>query len=1233
MEICDFGGGAGLGWTAVTMGGGGDPEYIPPPGLIGWWKLDETTGTSITDSKFGNTGTFTGNANVIPIAGSADGGLSFDGSNDEIEVPFDPLFNVGAEVTIAAWVRPTGAMAGWNVIAQQTNPGFYETYGLMANDTTNQFMFAISTSSGDGISVQSTTTTANVSDTWTHVAGTYDGATLRIYINGVEENTLAATGTIQVETLPFTIGAGYNNGTLNENWIGGIDDVMLFNRGLSAQEIDDIFTRTPPSSASAPGAGNPMDDAIARWKLDETFGTSVADDIGSNDGTWSGSINVVSVNGVDDKGFDFNGIDERVEVATDPGLHPNLYSVSLWFNADSDANTGSVRKLLDYGRAFTVNWSHPSIPISCEHNSGGSWRGTPSPAMPPTAGSWNHIACVYDGTTLRTYINGAEVSTISAGAPDSPTGDLVLANGDGQNWWYDGKLDDVAIFDRALTPAEVAEIFTTGSSSSSVSGLGLSPALANASSGYRGKISAGDQHACGIKPDSSAWCWGRDTNGGIGNGAVVTADQLVPSRVTDSGAFVQIATGDDYSCGIKRDGTLWCWGDDTNGRLGNGATATAQHVPVQIGTALWTQISTGAEHACGVQVSGSAYCWGAAGRLGTGGGGAQDAPTIVAGGSTWISVSAGAQHSCGIKTDGTALCWGVDTDGRLGNDALIANALSPELVAEPGPWVQINAGYLHTCGVKLDGTAYCWGNNEEGQLGIGAVDTDDHPVPEKIVDSGPWLTAMPAKIGTSYSCGIKTNGTAWCWGVEGENLGNGPDISGDISVPGMLLDPGPWASVEPGSSFACGIKTDGSAWCWGTGTNGRLGNGDTAVRDIPERVFNFPSLAPFKWASNTSFEAVSSANIALGASTTISYSGTEDLNGVPNGLSFPAAGQTKLRNEITSGTDYNGLIHHWKLDETAGATIVDTVSGLNGTWTDGSGNSVAQETIAAPTGTGLTFDGSDDVVTIANFYPPSAGTISFWVRYDDIAGEHRIFGAHNDFVLMFYHLTARFNADVGLTGNVTSNPQVANTWYHTVLTYDAGGNVSRLYIDGAFISTDTSMGSIPAGPLTLRLGDSVSGDNLDGRLDDVRVYDRILSDAEILELYSSPVESVTGGSELKIETLGTTNSAQLSLKAAAAANTRSVGIDYLTGALEFGLNNAGVTNWMHAITPQMEILPSGNVGVGTSGTAPFKLNINGGLRVGDDTDDCTPAKEGTLKFVDGETPPFLFCDGSAWVDF
>jgi hypothetical protein len=118
-----------------------------------------------------------------------------------------------------------------------------------------------------------------------------------------------------------------------------------------------------------------------------------------------------------------------------------------------------------------------------------------------------------------------------------------------------------------------------------------------------------------------------------------------------------------------------------------------------------------------------------------------------------------------------------------------------------------------------------------------------------------------------------------------------------------------------------------------------------------------------------------------------------------------------------------------------------------------------------------------------------------------------------------------------------------------------------------------------------------------------------------------------------VEPLATNSSAQISFKAPSPADVRSVGIDYATGGLEFGLNNGTATNWMNTITPQMEILPTGNVGVGTTGTAPFRLNINGGLKVGDDTDTCSAQKNGTLKFVDGGTPEWKYCDGAAWVDF
>jgi hypothetical protein len=120
-----------------------------------------------------------------------------------------------------------------------------------------------------------------------------------------------------------------------------------------------------------------------------------------------------------------------------------------------------------------------------------------------------------------------------------------------------------------------------------------------------------------------------------------------------------------------------------------------------------------------------------------------------------------------------------------------------------------------------------------------------------------------------------------------------------------------------------------------------------------------------------------------------------------------------------------------------------------------------------------------------------------------------------------------------------------------------------------------------------------------------------------------------GGSELLIDAKATTTSAQLSWKSATAASVRSMGIDYISGALEFGKNVAGVTDWMHAITPQMQIDSAGRVGIGTT-TSYTTLEINGGLRVGNDTGACTIQRAGVLRY---NGTIYQYCNGSAWTAF
>ena len=209
-----------------------------------------------------------------------------------------------------------------------------------------------------------------------------------------------------------------------------------------------------------------------------------------------------------------------------------------------------------------------------------------------------------------------------------------------------------------------------------------------------------------------------------------------------------------------------------------------------------------------------------------------------------------------------------------------------------------------------------------------------------------------------------------------------------------------------------------------------------------------------------------------------------------------------------------------------------------------------------------------------------------------------------------------------------------NQWNHICASWSGESlNPSSisLYLNGELYTqapVSTTTGTIMGDDSSANL---MIGYNFKGFIDEFMIFNRPLTAEDVAAIYEVPY--YTGSVGLKLDAQGNAASSQISWKAASANTTRTLGIDYLTRSFELGHNNAAVTNWLHAISPVMEITETGNVGIGTSGTANARLDIsNGGLKLGNDTSACFPTRAGTIRYVGGVTP-YEFCDGTTWQGF
>ena len=294
--------------------------------------------------------------------------------------------------------------------------------------------------------------------------------------------------------------------------------------------------------------------------------------------------------------------------------------------------------------------------------------------------------------------------------------------------------------------------------------------------------------------------------------------------------FVQLSSGLSFMCGLTGAGEAWCWGDNGAGELGDNlasrSTATLVSSPVT-----FVQVVTGADFACGLAESGAAYCWGenAWGSLGDGTKARHALPAPVKGGLKFIRLGAGGHAACGL-TDGTVYCWGA-LGTAVPSDA--QTSLGPVTLAGTNV-VGLRSfalGTNHACGLTVDGTAVCYGSNGNGQLGDGT--STDRTLSPVQVQGGLHFNSLTA--GNGFSCGLATDGFAYCWGAnQSGQLGVG--ANGNRATPTRVSGGIVFATLVAGQSHVCGSVSSGAMYCWGLNQSGQLGDGTTTNRSVPTLV-------------------------------------------------------------------------------------------------------------------------------------------------------------------------------------------------------------------------------------------------------------------------------------------------------------------------------------------------------------------------------------------------------------
>ena len=360
------------------------------------------------------------------------------------------------------------------------------------------------------------------------------------------------------------------------------------------------------------------------------------------------------------------------------------------------------------------------------------------------------------------------------------------------------------------------------------------------------ELSAGVVHTCGVTTSGTAFCWGSNSSGQLGGSATSQCEidyygSGVPCSTTAAAVaggltFAAVSADGSHTCGLTTGGAAYCWGDNFQGQLGNGST-TSSGTPVPVAGGLtFAAVSVGNSFTCGLTTGGNAYCWGynGVGELGNGTTTNSSTPVAVTGMLTFTAVSTGDSHACGLASSGAVYCWGANRSAQLG-DGTATNRTSPVLVAGGLTFTTVSAGFVHTCGLATGGAAYCWGANDSGELGDGSTVVSRTPLAV-----GGGLTFQVVSAGGAYTCGVTTAGAGYCWGANfSGQLGTGT-FSGPSLLPAPVSGGLVFGAVSAGGAHTCGRTTGGPVYCWGSNSDGELGNGTTSGSATPVRVLGQP---------------------------------------------------------------------------------------------------------------------------------------------------------------------------------------------------------------------------------------------------------------------------------------------------------------------------------------------------------------------------------------------------------
>ena len=441
-----------LGFAINTQGQTCTPA---PVGLVSWYEGE----AGALDSRSCNNGTLNGGTNFA--AGKVGQAFSFDGIDDNIVVPNSPSLDItGNQLTIEAWINLNSSFSGFNqIVSMATNTSFPagRKYGLFI-DPGGQLGFEVNSTNGYIGSIPGGSVPTN---TLVHVAGTYDGSTVTFYINGVPTSTQALTGNIVPSSGNFVIGQFAITGF--SPFKGLIDEVGIYNRALSASEIQSIFNagsagKCKPTATVAPPR-------LVAWLAGDGNGGDLSGNNNNGILTNGATFTVGKVG----QSFALDGIDDYVNISDSPALEVTTQlTIESWIKP---SNTSQFRQIVSkFGTvgnyAYQIGLApNGALRTDLSQTGGPAYEQLTSPENVITANVWNHVAVTFNAGAATLYVNGSSVA--SAILPinsifGSGNTDVNIGRDPVGSQYFGGIIDETSIYNRALSGTEIQAIFNAG---------------------------------------------------------------------------------------------------------------------------------------------------------------------------------------------------------------------------------------------------------------------------------------------------------------------------------------------------------------------------------------------------------------------------------------------------------------------------------------------------------------------------------------------------------------------------------------------------------------------------------------------------------------------------------------------------------------------------------------------------------------------------------------------------